>query len=178
MQMADRAEIQSPSVWLQVDMLSTSCSCFVHVDFSTRNHGSGRDCEDSFSIFCSIDGKTPWYIGLFFFCTLNFILPCHSISVREKRHRRKSSSLEVQKCLVVSVPTLPLLVHNGNATKHRAVFQYLSYQEPGEVGQPPWVRLVVLVIVISTELSPASHTGQQLLTMGPTEHSGRRTAPL
>lgn len=36
-----------------------------------------------------------------------------------------------------SVPTPPLLVHNGNATKQRAVFWCLSYQEPGE---PPWAR--------------------------------------
>lgn len=87
MQVADRAEVQSPSVWPEVDRLSTSCSCLVHVDSSTRNCGSGRDCGNSPSVFSSIDGKTPWPTG-FFFLILNFNLLCHSVRVAEKRSNR------------------------------------------------------------------------------------------
>lgn len=122
MQVADRAEVQSPSVWPEVDRLPTSCSCLVHVDSSTRNCGSGRDCGDSHSVFSSIDGKTPWHTGFFFFFYSTF-QPSLPLSQRCREEKQKgSSSPDVQKCLVLSPDLCQLLVRNVNATKNRAMF--------------------------------------------------------
>lgn len=64
-QVADRAEIQSPSMQPQVDRFSTSCSCLFHMESSTRSCDSGRDCGDSFTAFSSIGGQMTWHRGLF-----------------------------------------------------------------------------------------------------------------
>lgn len=62
------------------------------------------------------------------FFTLNFNLPCHSIRVGRKRSGAGgggvfvSRGTEVPGGITTFVPTLPLLVYNGNATKKRAMF--------------------------------------------------------